>query len=82
MRELHESWAPLRKLFSGAEEIATEADTRIAALEHAGRMALRELEDVLASCNAEKVHFDGDDFHEALEALRKVLTKPCDGNEK
>lgn len=66
-QEMRTVLAVLRAVFR-----ETEAQTQ--AMNLACRSALRELEDVLASCNAEKVHFDGDDFHEAMESLRKVLS--------
>ena len=40
------------------------------------KMAISELLDVLKSCDNEQVHFDGDDFHETLEACRKALEHP------
>lgn len=40
------------------------------------RMAIVELMNVVESCNNGQVHFDGDDFHETLEACRKALEQP------
>ena len=40
------------------------------------KMAISELLDVLKSCDNEQVHFDGDDFHETLEACREALEQP------
>jgi hypothetical protein len=72
-----------------ASHIAAEADARIefletafaslqaenAELRNACRLALNEMNDVLKSCAEERVHFDGDDFHEALTALT-AATRP------
>ena len=40
------------------------------------KMAIEELMNVVESCNKGQVHFDGDDFHETLEACRKALEQP------
>ena len=37
--------------------------------------AQREFLDVLASCDAERVHHDGDEFHERLGRIESALTK-------
>ena len=53
--------------------VCDEAADEIERLRAALKGCAQELEAVLRSCNADTVHFDGDEFHERLRAARAAL---------
>ena len=60
------AWGSAR---NAMHEAADEIDRLRAAL----RACAQELEAVLRSINTDSVHFDGDEFHERLQAARAAL---------
>jgi hypothetical protein len=60
------------------EASTTELDmSNTQQLRDALQSALAELNSVLESCNGQRVHHDGDEFHERLEQIKKALSHPA-----
>lgn len=54
-------------------KMKTKDETGAVSTANALKMAYSELLEVLDSCNNDKVHFDGDHFHEVLKACKEAL---------